>query len=439
MRDARALAVFLLAALVTGCGVAPPEPAGEHSILGVDDWEAPDVPTAWSLSGRAALRAGDEAATVSVSWRSDGERYRLTLNGPVGSGSVRLQGWDGRVILRTGDGRRSEADSARALLWRETGYDLPVAYLRWWVRALPAPGLGGEVALDAGDRPVRLHQAEWTITYDDYRRLEGHFPAGAAVRGGGGGRTASCRAAVAARRGVSMPVATIRSAAWPAPAKINRFLHLVGRRADGYHELETLFQFLDRCDLLDFEVDRSGEVRRTGGLPGLAAGDDLAVRAACALQRATGSLAGCTVHVAKRLPAGGGLGAGSSDAATTLVALNHLWGTGLGAEALADIGLALGADVPVFVHGHAAWATGVGERLTPVAPDEPWVVVIDPGVNVSTAAVFGAEKLTRNTPRIRIPRLDTGSLGNDCEPVVRERYPRWHGLWTGSGALPGRG
>ncbi|WP_440996223.1 lipoprotein insertase outer membrane protein LolB [Arhodomonas sp. SL1] len=188
MRDVRALAVFLLAALVTGCGVAPPEPAGEQSILGVDDWEAPDVPAAWGLSGRAALRAGDEAATVSVSWRSDGERYRLTLNGPLGSGSVRLQGWDGRVILRTGDGRRSEADSARVLLWRETGYDLPVAYLRWWVRALPAPGLGGEVALDANDRPVRLHQGDWTIIYDDYRRLEGHsLPGRLSVEGEGVG------------------------------------------------------------------------------------------------------------------------------------------------------------------------------------------------------------------------------------------------------------
>ncbi len=228
------------------------------------------------------------------------------------------------------------------------------------------------------------------------------------------------------------------SAGWPAPAKINRFLHIVGRRADGYHELETLFQFLDLADELAFTVNAAGGVTREGGPPGLAAEADLVVRAARALQQATGCPLGCHIRVDKHLPAGGGLGGGSSDAATTLVALNELWGTGLDTVALAAIGLTLGADVPVFVHGHAAWAEGVGETLTPMAPDEPWFVIIDPAVSVSTAEVFGAPKLTRHTPRIRIPRLDTGSLGNDCEAVVRERYPAvgealdWLGRFAGA-------
>lgn len=210
---------------------------------------------------------------------------------------------------------------------------------------------------------------------------------------------------------------------WPAPAKLNRFLHVVGRRENGYHELETLFQFLDHGDRLDFEVTADGNVTRTGGQPGVAAERDLVVRAARALQAATGERRGARIHIEKRLPAGGGLGGGSSDAATTLVALNALWGAGLGEGHLADLALALGADVPVFVYGHAAWAEGVGEQLTPVDPDEPWFLVVDPGASVGTAEVFGAPKLTRNTPRIRIPRLETGSLRNDCEPVVRALYP----------------
>lgn len=212
------------------------------------------------------------------------------------------------------------------------------------------------------------------------------------------------------------------STAWPAPAKLNRFLHVVGRRADGYHLLQTLFQFIDLTDSLDFEPTDDGHVVREGGLSSVAAHADLVVRAARLLQSETGSRQGARIRLHKRIPAGGGLGGGSSDAATVLVALNRLWGAGLDQAALAELGLRLGADVPVFIGGRAAWAEGVGERLTPVDADTPWFVVIDPGVPVSTAEVFAAPELTRHTPRIKIRARSNGAARNDCEPVVRKRY-----------------
>jgi len=165
--------------------------------------------------------------------------------------------------------------------------------------------------------------------------------------------------------------------AWPAPAKLNRFLHIVGRRANGYHLLQTVFQFIDRCDYLSFSVRADGLIQRRGEVSGVPAEADLSVRAAGLLQRACGVRQGVTIVIDKRLPLGGGLGGGSSDAATTLVALNHYWGTGLTTAELVTLSLTLGADVPVFVHGRAAWAEGVGERLTPLDElDEPWFVEI---------------------------------------------------------------
>lgn len=214
-----------------------------------------------------------------------------------------------------------------------------------------------------------------------------------------------------------------RSTGWPAPAKINRFLHITGRRPDGYHALQTLFQFIEPCDGLDFTLTDGPEITRDGGVAGLPAADDLVVRAARALQARTGCRAGVHIHVDKRIPAGAGLGGGSSDAATTLVALNALWGCGLSGTALEAIGLELGADVPVFVRGRAAWAEGVGERLTVVEADRPWLVVVDPRVEVSTAAVFGDPKLTRHTERITISGFKTMALRNDCEATVRRLYP----------------
>jgi 4-diphosphocytidyl-2-C-methyl-D-erythritol kinase len=212
--------------------------------------------------------------------------------------------------------------------------------------------------------------------------------------------------------------------AWPAPAKLNLFLHITGQRADGYHELQTVFQFLDYGDRLWFEVTHSPGIELSGGLPGIAAGQDLIERAATGLQHRGQVGRGARIHIDKRLPAGAGLGGGSSDAATTLVALNRLWSVGLDSAALAELGLALGADVPVFVAGTAAWAEGVGERLTPMPElDEPWYLVIDPQVSVSTAEVFSDPALTRHSPSLRIPAFLSGAGVNHLEAVVVRRYP----------------
>ncbi|MGD8514309.1 MAG: 4-(cytidine 5'-diphospho)-2-C-methyl-D-erythritol kinase [Granulosicoccaceae bacterium] len=213
------------------------------------------------------------------------------------------------------------------------------------------------------------------------------------------------------------------SRGWPAPAKLNLFLHITGRRADGYHELQTVFQLLDSGDSIDFTLRDDGRVCRTSGLPGVAEADDLVVRAARALQQAAGCRMGADIHVHKHLPAGGGLGGGSSNAATVLVALNHLWGTGLDSAALCRIGLALGADVPVFVLGHTAWAEGIGEKLEPLELPERWFVVLCPAVHVSTTEVFSEPQLTRDCAPKTIRNLLSGQGKNVCEAVVRKRYP----------------
>ena len=211
-----------------------------------------------------------------------------------------------------------------------------------------------------------------------------------------------------------------------APAKINLCLHVLGRRPDGYHELQTLFQFLGHGDTLHLVPRPDGEICLAPALPGVAAEENLILRAARALQAETGCRLGAEIRLEKRLPLGGGLGGGSSNAATALLGLDRLWGLDLGLDRLATLGLALGADIPVFVYGRAAWAEGVGERLTPVALDTPWFVVIHPGVAVSTPAVFGAAQLTRDTPPITMARALQGgasSWRNDCEATARELYP----------------
>ncbi|QQS53388.1 MAG: 4-(cytidine 5'-diphospho)-2-C-methyl-D-erythritol kinase [Candidatus Competibacteraceae bacterium] len=220
-----------------------------------------------------------------------------------------------------------------------------------------------------------------------------------------------------------MDAITLDSAAWPAPAKLNLMLRVVGRRPDGYHLLQTVFQFLDRCDRLWFEPRDDDTITRDGEVVGVPPEADLTVRAARLLQQTTGVDQGVRIRIDKRLPMGGGLGGGSSDAATTLVALNHYWRTGLTLVELAELGLRLGADVPVFVHGRAAWAEGVGERLTPLELDEPWFVVLAPTCHVATGAVFGDSELTRNSSLITITDFMMGADGNDCEAVVYRRYP----------------
>ncbi len=214
------------------------------------------------------------------------------------------------------------------------------------------------------------------------------------------------------------------SEAWPAPAKINLFLHIIGRRDDGYHLLQTVFQFLDCSDELAFSMREDGQVRRLNEVEGVDESEDLTVRAARSLQQASGTSMGVGIHINKRLPMGGGLGGGSSDAATTLVALNRLWGLNLPQQQLAEIGLSLGADVPVFVRGQAAWAEGVGEDMTSIELPEPWFLVLVPACHVSTAEIFAAPELTRDAQSLKIPAFLEGQGINVCEVVVRKRYPQ---------------
>ncbi len=208
----------------------------------------------------------------------------------------------------------------------------------------------------------------------------------------------------------------------PAPAKLNLFLHITGRRADGYHDLQTLFQFLDYADELSFALREDGEIRLHSQLRDVAHDSNLIVKAARQLQHASGCRLGADIWLDKHLPMGGGLGGGSSDAATTLLGLNHLWQLGWDKDRLAILGLSLGADVPVFVHGHAAFAEGVGEKLTAVELDEPWFLVAIPQVTVSTAEVFSDPELTRDTPANKLRSLLEGGGRNDCQPVVQKRY-----------------
>jgi 4-diphosphocytidyl-2-C-methyl-D-erythritol kinase len=210
---------------------------------------------------------------------------------------------------------------------------------------------------------------------------------------------------------------------WPAPAKLNLMLRIVGRRADGYHELQTVFQFLDWGDRLWLRPRDDGVIRLLDPLPGVPPERDLVWRAARLLQAETGTAAGAEIRVHKVVPMGAGLGGGSSDAATTLVALNRLWGTGLERSRLAELGLRLGADVPVFVTGRSAWAEGVGERLRFLTLPEPWFLLLVPDVEVSTGEVFGDPELTRSSIPIKMRDFLNGVGGNDCERVVRRRFP----------------
>lgn len=246
-----------------------------------------------------------------------------------------------------------------------------------------------------------------------------------------------------------LPPAELRGC--PAPAKLNLFLHVTGRRADGYHTLQTVFQLVDWSDTLDFRRRDDGRIERTTEVPGVPAQADLIVRAAQALQLAGGTRFGADIAIAKRLPMGGGIGGGSSDAATTLLALNHLWGLGLGRDELKRVGLALGADVPFFVHGENAFAEGVGEELTTVDLPESWFVIIHPRQHVPTAAIFSDERLTRDTP-VSIIADFTGCTNkfafgrNDLETIATVKFGEvaraleWlrqyspHARMTGSGA-----
>ncbi|WP_256775002.1 MULTISPECIES: 4-(cytidine 5'-diphospho)-2-C-methyl-D-erythritol kinase [unclassified Stenotrophomonas] len=212
---------------------------------------------------------------------------------------------------------------------------------------------------------------------------------------------------------------------WPAPAKLNLFLHITGRRADGYHQLQTVFRLLDWGDQIRLRVREDGRIQREGAsVAGVAEADDLAIRAAHLLKNAANVGQGADIGVEKHIPAGGGFGGGSSDAATVLVALNRLWNAGMDVDTLAALGLELGADVPVFVRGHNAWAEGVGEQLTAIALPPAWFVLADPGVHVPTPRLFADPDLTRDAPVAKIADFASGSLlGNAFEPVLRRREP----------------
>lgn len=233
---------------------------------------------------------------------------------------------------------------------------------------------------------------------------------------------------------------------WPAPAKLNLFLRIPGRRADGYHLLQTVFRLLDWGDTIRLRPREDGRIVRHGGsVAGVAEADDLTVRAAKLLQTAANVGQGADIGIEKRIPAGGGFGGGSSDAATVLVALNALWGCGLDTGGLAEVGLQLGADVPVFVHGHNAWAEGIGEQLTAIGLPSAWYLLVDPGVPSPTAALYRAAELTRDAPPVTIADFISGvPLGNAFEPVLRAREPAVEAVFAalsrvGSPRLTGSG
>lgn len=209
----------------------------------------------------------------------------------------------------------------------------------------------------------------------------------------------------------------------PAPAKLNLMLHITGRRPDGYHELQTLFQFLELADELGFSHREDGQLQLHTSLPQLQNEENLILRAAHLLRQTSGVQYGVDIYLNKLLPMGGGLGGGSSDAATTLLGLNYLWQLGYSLEQLAILGLQLGEDVPVFVHGQAAFAEGIGEKLTPLNPPEPWYLVVNPGVHINTREIFCNPLLTRNTPAIKVRTVLKQSGRNDCQPVVEMLYP----------------
>lgn len=216
-----------------------------------------------------------------------------------------------------------------------------------------------------------------------------------------------------------MPAITL-----PCPAKLNLFLHITGRRPDGYHELQTAFQLLDYGDSLRLSLNDSGELNLSPALAGVPVHDNLIFKAAFLLQKHTGTTIGADITLHKKLPLGGGIGGGSSNAATTLVGLNHLWECDLSEDQLAELGRQLGADVPVFVRGQTAWAEGIGERLTPLELPQRWYVVLSPGCNVSTREIFSHKDLTRDTLAITVPAFLEKGGKNDCQPLVEKLFPQ---------------
>ncbi|MBT0587326.1 4-(cytidine 5'-diphospho)-2-C-methyl-D-erythritol kinase [Alteromonas oceanisediminis] len=210
---------------------------------------------------------------------------------------------------------------------------------------------------------------------------------------------------------------------WPSPAKLNLFLHITGRRCDGYHELQSVFQMLSFGDEVGIEVNPSGQINIMTPIEGVTEQANLAYKAAALLQKATHTRLGANISIRKQLPMGGGIGGGSSNAATVLCVLNQLWQCGLDPQSLCKLGLTLGADVPVFIHGKTVFAEGVGEKFYPISLPSKWYLVANPRCHIATADVFKSPELTRNTPPIRVEDYDFGATRNDCQDLVIDRYP----------------
>jgi 4-diphosphocytidyl-2-C-methyl-D-erythritol kinase len=223
-----------------------------------------------------------------------------------------------------------------------------------------------------------------------------------------------------------------------APAKINLFLHITGQRDDGMHELQTAFQFVDLCDQLQFAPRQDTQIMRCSEIAGVSSAEDLCVRAGLLLQKMANVKQGVDITLIKNIPMGGGLGGASSDAATTLLVLNKMWSINANEDELAELGRQLGADVPVFVRGQAAWAEGIGEQLTPIAMEECWYLIINAEIHVSTAQMFAYSQLTRNSPQLTICPPKPGEFGNVFEPVVRAQHPKIDSVfdWLGNYSHP---
>lgn len=211
---------------------------------------------------------------------------------------------------------------------------------------------------------------------------------------------------------------------WPSPAKLNLYLYITGRRPDGYHELDTLFQFLDYGDTLTFSLRQDQQIHLITPISGVTDQNNLIIRAAKLLQNTTKCQLGVDITINKIIPMGGGLGGGSSNAATVLVALNYLWKCGLSEEQLISLGITLGADVPIFIYGRAAYAEGIGEKLSPASPPEKWYLVVHPGINVSTADIFNDPELKRDSPKLTLSDKLSQPFANDCQFIVQKRYAK---------------
>jgi hypothetical protein len=366
---------------LAGCAAVPPQSDESASPIALRARDAVDP--AFSLSGRFVVKGPDQTGSAALDWTHSTRHDELQVNGPLGKVLAQLVRDERGVRLIDERQRVTEAASLDALSRAVFGMELPLS---------PRRGLGDWACRQCGrprTRRGRAHRgAVRAQLAGRIHRIRRRRPGGAAAPDRRQRRRIQLPAAH--RRVVSTAMSALQAVAvewgvWlPAPAKINLFLHVVGRRADGYHLLQTAFRFLDHGDRLRFTPRADGRVHRLNDVPGVPEDDDLVVRAARLLQRETGCTQGADIEVDKRLPMGGGLGGGSSDAATVLIALNRLWQLGLSRARLQEIGLTLGADVPVFVFGRSAFAEGVGERLQPLQLPPAAYLVVAPGVSVPT-------------------------------------------------------